>query len=165
MKKQLKFILLAVMAVFSITFVSCGNDDDEPSENQIEINGTKYSVSLNYIMGTWIEVYEGVGVTTLHMNIPMGGFYGTYTFTGEASHEPKIGDDLSSMKDFEVGRDFFVVNRDEMADYTYSSGSAKVISTDKANSLITIQFSNLKMVYDGNSFVFNGTVKMPFMYQ
>lgn len=69
------------------------------------------------------------------------------------------------MKDFEVGRDFFVVNRDEMADYTYSSGSAKVISTDKANSLITIQFSNLKMVYDGNSFVFNGTVKMPFMYQ
>lgn len=31
MKKQLKFILLAVMAVFSITFVSCGNDDDEPN--------------------------------------------------------------------------------------------------------------------------------------
>lgn len=31
MKKQLNFILLAVMAVFSITFVSCGNDDDEPN--------------------------------------------------------------------------------------------------------------------------------------
>lgn len=167
MKNYLSFIAFAMMAVFSLSFTACSSDDDDNSSsesNQIEINGTKYSVSEDGLMGDWIEAYEGIGITTFYIHVPISGkFFGSYIFTCTSSHSPKVGDDFSTMEDFEVTRDFGE-NEVEMADYTYSSGSAKVLSLDKANMLIIIQFNNLIMVYEGHTYTFNGTVKLPFNY-
>ncbi len=69
MKKQINFILLAVMAVFSITFVSCGNDDDEPDSAFVgtwhteRVDGSlePYTEGITYTQlrsdGTYVEVY------------------------------------------------------------------------------------------------------------
>ena len=167
MKKYIKFMAFAIAAVFSLAIISCGNDDNDetPIEgNQIEINGIKYSVLEYYVMGigAWFETYKGVGNTILFMHIPIGSAYGSYVFTCKSPHSPQVGDDLSKMEDFEVTRDFYVESKVEMEDYSYSSGSAKVVSTDKDKSRITIQFRNLKMVYDSYSYTFNGTVYLPF---
>ncbi len=68
MKKQLNFILLAVMAVFSYTFVSCGNDDDEPDSALVgtwhteRVDGSlePYTEGITYTQlrsdGTYVEV-------------------------------------------------------------------------------------------------------------
>lgn len=43
MEKFLKYLMLMLVATFSLTLVSCGNDDDEPAYNE-----------SNPIVGTWI---------------------------------------------------------------------------------------------------------------
>ena len=110
MKNYLSFIAFAMMAVFSLSFTACSSDDDDNSSsesNQIEINGTKYSVSEDGLMGDWIEAYEGIGITTFYIHVPISGnIFGSYIFTCTSSHSPKVGDDFSTMEDFEVTRDF-----------------------------------------------------------
>lgn len=43
MEKFLKYLMLMLVATFSLTFVSCGDDDDEPTYDE-----------SNPIVGTWI---------------------------------------------------------------------------------------------------------------
>ena len=67
MKKYLSFIAFAMLAVFSLSFVSCSSDDDEsePTENSSDIIGTWYDDydnddDFSYIQfksdGTFIDV-------------------------------------------------------------------------------------------------------------
>ena len=56
MKHYFLQITLILIAIFSLTIVSCSNDDD-PTEsgNKIEINGVSYNLSMVGFMGSWNE--------------------------------------------------------------------------------------------------------------
>ena len=47
MKKYLKFMAFAMMAVFSLAFVSCGDDDDEPNKGGDTGINEQFSFTIN----------------------------------------------------------------------------------------------------------------------
>lgn len=169
----------AMMAIFSLSLVSCGDDDDDDggsssTNNQIEINGTKYTVS-NLSGGAWASVSinpngtPSYGAGTFNIGIGSGNSGEIYTFGWNALSEPKVGDDLTKMlsemdEDMAKLMDGFTMDDDNEVEYSYSSGSAIVRATNKSDDRITIQFNNLKMVNGNRSYTFNGTVNMSFYF-
>ncbi len=166
----------ALLAVFSLAFVSCGDDDDDkPSVEfeQIEINGTKYNVLAT--VGAWTDLVSIYGEDMLR------GLYGndyldqneatfsfgvtngdTYLFSWTSPYEPKRGDILSNMKNFVMEPD--ITGQKKNIKYSYNSGSAKIIEANVAKEEMTIQFDNLKMVNGNNSFTFKGKVTFGFSF-
>lgn len=55
MKKYLYQFMVALMAIASFSFVSCSDDEDDPTNNNgrntIEINGVSYNLSAFSLMG------------------------------------------------------------------------------------------------------------------
>ena len=66
MNKYFKFMAFAMMAVFSLAFVSCEDDDDAPSmgDGKIEVNGKQYSLSPITNEGSW-DAYDNTGDFTV----------------------------------------------------------------------------------------------------
>ena len=167
MKKYLSLIAFAVMAVFSLTFVSCGDDDEEPSFgfDQIEINGTKYDdVYTTSLM--WTDFVSMYGEDYLDENkavFGIGRFNGDcYTFNYTCPYEPKKGDVISNMKNFVMEPDITGQTKD--IEYSYVSGTAKITDTNVSEELITIQFNNLKFKHGDKTYTFNGTLQFPYEF-
>lgn len=173
MNKYIKFMAFAMIAVFSLAFVSCGDDDDdEPtsaSGSQIEINGVKHYVGGAgiYFIGafTTYTSTSGIGICAINMHVNDGRTDNSYTFMYRTDHEPKVGDELSQMDDFTVTPCNFY---DEYENVTlaYSSGTAKItaINTSVDDGSVTIKFDHLKMVSGSKSITYNGTAVIPFNF-
>ncbi|MBO6296196.1 MAG: hypothetical protein J6M54_01590 [Prevotella sp.] len=172
MSKYIKFMAFAMMAVFSLVFVSCSDDDDdEPSASgsQIEINGVKHYVGGEGIY--FIGAYTGTiysdddGICTINMHVNDGRPDNGYQFMYLTGHAPRVGDDLSQMKEFTV-TPFNFYDKYEEVELAYSSGSAKItaINTSVDDGAVTIRFDNLKMVSGSLSLTFNGTAVIPFNF-
>ena len=165
MNKYIKFLAFAMMAVFSLAFVSCGDDDeDEPSASgsQIEINGVKHYVGGEgiYFIGAYTS-----GVCDINMHVNDGRTDNSYTFMYRTDHAPKVGDELSQMDDFTVTPYNFYDEYEEV-ELAYSSGTAKItaINTSVDDGSITIKFDHLKMVSGSKSITYNGTAVIPFNF-
>lgn len=166
MSKYIKFMAFAMMAVFSLAFVSCGDDDDdEPtpaSGSQLEINGVKHYVGGEgiYFIGAYTS-----GVCAINMHVNDGRTDNAYTFMYRTDHAPKVGDELSQMDEFTVTPYNFYDDY-EGVELAYSSGKAKVtaINTSVDDGSVTIKFDNLKMASGSLSLTFNGTAVIPFNF-
>lgn len=165
MNKYIKFMAFAMMAVFSLAFISCGDDDnDEPSASgsQIEINGVKHYVGGDgiYFIGAYTS-----GICAINMHVNDGRPDNVHLFMYETDHAPKVGDELSQMNEFTVTPCNFY-DKYEDVELAYNSGKAKVtaINTSVDNGSVTIKFDNLKMVSGSLSLTFNGTAVIPFNF-
>lgn len=73
-------------------------------------------------------------------------------FSFQSAADLKKGDDVSKMK--------LTLSPPEASyweSYSYQSGKATVMDTNKEKSEITIKFEQLEMVYKGDIYKFNGT--------
>ena len=168
MKKYLNFMALAMLAVFSLTFVSCSSDDDSDSslgKKKIEINGKTYSIFDFQFMGVWLDLSDP-NYNTMIFEIPVmnGDRVENHVFDCQTATMPVVGDDLADVGELTV--DIGNVANSDVNDqiFTYSSGSAKIVSTNKKDDEIVVQFNHLKMVYKSYSYTYNGTVAIPFNF-
>lgn len=168
MKQYFLQLTLFLIAIFSLTIVSCSNDDD-PTEgsDKIEINGVNYKLSAVGFMGSWDENINKGEFTVSVDNVSNGVTYvDYYTFSFKSATEPIVGDDLAQMtlaltplNDEEDG------NIIDLTDsFKYDSGKAVVTNTNINESEITIRFENLKMSHAGKDYIFNGVATLMFKY-
>lgn len=168
----------AMVAVFSLAFVSCGDDDedDNPSTSgyKIEINGKLYEINPNQFFGVvWNKIPVGCVIqfdTGKNMYSDDGEVY-TFGFVAcdqENNYdEPKVGMDITKlgrriMTDDEDIWGKLSLTDDDDIECDYISGSLIVTEIDKKKETITLKFSNLKMGKGKTSYTFNGTLKLPF---
>lgn len=172
MKKFLSYMAFAMLAVCSLAFVSCGDDDDDDATPQsggskIEINGVKYKVGgLVEAIGSWVRhpLGDEYSFCLLVMTLDNGDPNNQYAFTYYTPTMPKAGDVISSESNFTV-TPYDVNSQINNKDFEYNSGSAKIVATNKKEWEITVQFNNLNMVYGSHSLTFNGTVVLPFNFE
>lgn len=117
---------MLILLLASVSFVSCGEDDDKPTENNNGYtggsigNGNDYGygggVTQNTLIGSWKYIWNG------------GGGYSLYTFNSDGT-----GSCLDVFNDYSTDNDSFT--------YQYS-GSSLVISfsDDDDKDVITITF-------------------------
>ena len=168
----------AMLAVFSLALVSCGDDDDndEPSVkgNQLVINGKSYDISFNQMGVIWSDPPVG---SVIQFDTGKNGMlsdngdiytFGFLAWDQETSYdEPKIGMDITKFgRTVEGARlyDFGKLSLTDDADVEcdYVSGSLIITGIDKKEETMTLKFNNLKMANGGTSYIFNGTIKLPF---
>lgn len=175
MSKYIKFMAFAMMAVFSLAFVSCGDDDDdEPSAtgSQLVINGKSYNISFNQSGVMWNEApLNSVVQFSTGKDGIMSSDGKIFTFGFPACEndkyiEPKVGLDISKLKYeiSEIGETIskFTLEDDNDVECDYISGSLVITEINKSQESITLKFNDLKMGNGGTSYTFNGTVKLPF---
>lgn len=155
----------AMMAIFSLTFTSCGDDKDEPGSfkfDQININGKDYAcygydMPITYI-SSWVD-------DELYITIPFGELSDAmneeydydYMINIECKggNKPKAGTNLADYPEIDCS---IIFNGWEFADY--KSGDA-IVKSIKDNDHITIEFKNFKCkVSSTESYTLNGTVKL-----
>lgn len=142
------------------TLYSCSDDDNEGSQNSIEINGKKYPLSGVTFIGTWQEEFEE-GWFTVSIDKVINGIVEVcyYDFEFKKSSYPKVGDDFSTLSlTMEASDD----DNDFGRSFDYQSGNARCVGINNSKSKITIQFDQLKMSNRNGSYVFNGTVALDF---
>lgn len=171
MKKCLSFMAFAIMAVFSLAFVSCSNDDDDNDNNvssgkTIEINGKNYEINPYMEWeGGWNEEGDNKGqfvVSVLSDPVHNTQDVWAYFFEYTAAGLPKEGDDFAKMSLTLNPMDDNAGNVWE--DLTYNSGSAQVIKTNKDKDYITVKFDKLTMSGGGYNYVFDGTVDIVYNF-
>ena len=173
MKHYLRLLAFAMVAVFSLAFVSCGDDDDgiDAPENgtQFVINGKSYNLSSKQVGVMWVEPPFGSVIQICTGKYGMLNPDKIYTFgfpawDGEKYCEPKVGMDISKLVwklNGEVLHSFTLSDDDDI-ECDYVSGSLVIIAIDKTNETMTFKFTNLKMSNGQTSYTFNGKVKLPF---
>lgn len=168
MKKVSYLIAYAMMAVFSLSIVSCGGDDEEDnistqSNGSIQINGKTYPINP-YITqeGFWDkEDNEGTFTVSVFEKVGSSNDCLYYVFKYTDVKQPIIGDNFADKNLFLEAQD----GSDAIFEtIKCESGSAKVVSIDKEQGIITINFSNLKMTGGQYSYTFNGTAPVDFNY-
>lgn len=145
---------LMFLILFAICATSCGDDDENngTNGNAIEINGVMRTVStIAGLEGSW---NSGSGEFTLTIDNVKNGTNDLeyYMFSFQSAADLKKGDDVSKMK--------LTLSPPEASyweSYSYQSGKATVMDTNKEKSEITIKFEQLEMVYKGDIYKFNGT--------
>lgn len=176
MKKYLSLFAFAMVAVFSLAFVSCGDDDEdddyEPSVkgSQLVINGKTYNVSYDYQVGVmWLEPPLGSVIQFCTGKDGMVNCDKIYTFgfvawDGEKSIEPRVGLDISKIE-FSLNGELlwnFTLTDDDDNECDYVSGSLVIVAIDKSQESMILKFNDLKMSNGRISYTFNGTIKLPF---
>ena len=147
MNKYIKFMAFAMMAVFSLAFVSCGDDDDEPD---VDIKNGKVSVAYagavteNYSVAqaTFSHLYQNVEGTTIidsfngaTFNVTFSDDGGSYTYWQfQTQDEVKKGANLS------IDGVFFGDDTARYTDNTEGDAIVKAVSSNK----ITLSFKNFK---------------------
>lgn len=174
MKKFLSLFAFAMIAVFSLSLVSCG-DDDEGENNeysrygqinygQININGKDYACYGYDCMITCCSTWED---GTLTISLPLGELAdakkGEYDFDYMVSiacyegNKPMLGTNLANYPE-----KYLTVILDEASSADYESGSA-IVKSVKDDDYITIEFKNFKCKASNlQSYTFNGTVKLDY---
>ncbi len=157
MKKYIYFFSITLLTTLSFTLMSCGDDDEnnETNGNTIEINGVMRTVStIAGLEGSWSN---GSGEFTLTVDNVKNGTNDLeyYMFSFQNAADLKKGDDVSKMQ--------LTLSPPEASyweNYSYQSGKATVMNTNKEKSEITIKFEQLEMVYKGDIYKFNGTITL-----
>lgn len=175
MSKHIKFMALAMMAVFSLAFVSCSDDDDdEPSAtgSQLVINGKSYNISFNQTGVMWNEaplnsiVQFSTGKDGIMSSDGKIFTFGFPAFDNDKYIEPKVGLDISKLKYeiSEIGETIaeFTLEDDNEVECNYISGSLIITELNQSQGSITLKFNDLKMGNGETSYTFNGTIKLPF---
>lgn len=179
MKKYLSFMAFALIAVFSLAFVSCGDDDDDeddPSTSgyKIEINGKSYEINPNQIGVIWNEPPVGsvisfdTGKYGMMSDDSKSYIFGFLAWDQETSYdEPKVGMDITVFGRTVEGAGMYDYGKlsltdDDDIECDYISGSLIITEIDKKEETITLKFINLKMGKGKTSYTFNGTLKLPF---
>lgn len=175
MKKYLSLFAFAMVAVFSLAFVSCGDDDEdddyEPSVkgSQLVINGKTYNVPFNNQIGViWSTPPVGSVIQFCTDKNGKLNYDDIYTFgfpagDGENYWEPKIGMDISKLEWCFMGdiiHSFTLTDNDDR-DCDYISGSLIIVEINKSQESITLKFNDLKMGNGKVSYTFNGKIKLP----
>lgn len=173
LKRYLRFFAFAILAIFSLVFVSCGDDDDnsDATQNgtQFEIDGKSYKLSSNQVGVIWIEPPFGSTIqfsTGKHDMFDSGEIYtfGFPAWDGKDYCEPKVGMDLTKLEmklNGEVINSFTLTDDDDI-ECDYVSGSLVITAVDKSKETMTLKFTKLKMSNGHISHTFNGTIKLPF---
>lgn len=147
MNKYIKFMAFAMMAVFSLAFASCGDDDED---NNVDIKNGKVSVAYagavteNYsvVQATFESLYQRVEGTTkidsfdgatFEVTFSDGDSYYTY-WQFQTKDEIKKGANLS------IDGVFF---GDDTARYTDDTEGEAIVKTVSSNK-ITLSFKNFK---------------------
>ena len=165
MKKYLSLITFAVMAVFSLTLVSCGNDEeDDPTLTYelININGKNYACYGYGMPITYQSLWKD---GTLHILLPLGELAdaqkGEYDYdymigiTCSDGSKPSVGTNLANYPNIEA-----TIILNEGGSAVYESGSA-IVKSIKDDDYITIEFKDFKCKTSSiQSYTFNGTVKL-----
>lgn len=157
MKKYIYIFSITLLATLSFTLMSCGNDDENngTSGSTIEINGVMRTIStIAGLEGSWSN---GSGEFTITVDNVKNGTNDLeyYMFSFQNATDLKKGDDVSKMK--------LTLSPPEASyweSYSYQSGKATVMATNKEKREITIQFEQLEMVYKGDIYKFNGTATL-----
>ncbi len=168
MKHYFLQITLILIAIFSLTIVSCSNDDD-PTEggDKIEINGVSYNLSMVGFMGSWNES-TNKGTFTVAVDNESNGVINVeyYTFSYRNVTGPQVGDDFSTMNlvltPLNEEEDGSITDLEDA--FKYNSGKAIVTNVNPNESEITIRFEQLKMSHDGRDYTFNGNATLMFEY-
>lgn len=168
MKHYFLQITLILIAIFSLTIVSCSNDDD-PTEsgNKIEINGVSYNLSMVGFMGSWNE-NTNKGTFTVAVDNESNGVINVeyYTFSYRNVTGPQVDDDFSTMNlaltPLNEEEDGSIIDLEDA--FKYNSGKAIVTNVNPDESEITIRFEQLKMSHDGRDYTFNGNATLMFEY-
>lgn len=168
MKHYFLQITLILIAIFSLTIVSCSNDDD-PTEggDKIEINGVSYNLSMVGFMGSWNES-TNKGTFTVAVDNESNGVINVeyYTFSYRNVTGPQVGDDFSIMNlvltPLNEEEDGSITDLEDA--FKYNSGKAIVTNVNPNESEITIRFEQLKMSHDGRDYTFNGNATLMFEY-
>ena len=75
--------MVALFAISSFTFISCSDDEDDPTNNNggntIEINGVSYNLSAFSFMGDWNETLRKGDFTVAVDNESNGVINGKHT--------------------------------------------------------------------------------------
>ncbi len=168
MDLYMKFMAFAMMAVFSLAFVSCRDDDDDElgifKYGIININGKDYAC-YGYDMIATNESSWRDG--TLSILIPLGeladakkGEYDYDYMIGiecNGGNKPSVGTDLANYSEINV-----TIILNEVGSAVYESGSA-VVKSIKDDDYITIEFKNFKCkTSSSQSYTFNGNVKLDY---
>lgn len=157
MKKYIYIFSITLLATLSFTLMSCGNDDENngTSGSSIEINGVMRTIStIAGLEGSWSN---GSGEFTITVDNVKNGTNDLeyYMFSFQNATDLKKGDDVSKMK--------LTLSPPEASyweSYSYQSGKATVMATNKEKREITIQFEQLEMVYKDDIYKFNGTATL-----
>lgn len=157
MKKYIYIFSITLLATLSFTLMSCGNDDENngTSGSTIEINGVMRTIStIAGLEGSWSN---GSGEFTITVDNVKNGTNDLeyYMLSFQNATDLKKGDDVSKMK--------LTLSPPEASyweSYSYQSGKATVMATNKEKREITIQFEQLEMVYKDDIYKFNGTATL-----
>lgn len=153
----------AMMAVFSLTFVSCGDDDSGSSNyGRININGKDYACygyeSLITYISSWEDGELSIVIPFGELSDAMEEKYNEDYFLSidcEGGYKPSVGTNLADYPEKDV---MIIINNYEFADY--KSGDA-IVTSVKDNDHITIEFKDFKCkVSSTKSYTINGTVKL-----
>jgi hypothetical protein len=134
--------------------MSCG-DDENNETNGNAINGVMRTISTMVgLEGSWSN---GSGEFTLTVDNVKNGTNDLeyYMFSFQSATNLNKGDDVSKMK--------LTLSPPEASyweNYSYQSGKATVMDTNKEKSEITIKFEQLEMAYKGDIYKFNGTATL-----
>ena len=168
MNKYIKFMAFAMMAVFCLAFVSCGNDDDDEAISfkygQININGKDYAC---YGYGMPVVYSSSWEDGTLSISMPLGELSdakkGEYDYDYMifiecyGGNKPSAGTNLADYPEIDV-----TIILNELGSAVYESGSA-IVKHIKEDDYITIEFKNFKCKSSSTqSYTFNGTVKLDY---
>lgn len=147
MNKYVKFMAFAMMAVFNIAFVSCGDDDDDPD---VDIKNGKISVAYagavteNYSVdqATFIYLYQRVEGTTKIDSFD--GVTFSVTFSDDDDFytywQFQTQDEIKKGKNLSIDGVFFGNDLARYTDDTEGEAIVKAVSSNK----ITLLFKNFK---------------------
>ena len=166
----------ALIAVFCLTLVSCGDDDDDDNgglsltNGSIEINGVTYATTdMMTLEGSWNTDGDNKGTFCITFTNKVGNTTDVWMeqFEFTSSHMPKVGDDFAGMALTQTPLETLFFDDYNMfmdGPFIYDSGSAKVVNINKEEDEMTIKFDNLKTINGNHTYTFNGTVVVDFNF-
>lgn len=163
MKKYLSLMAFAMMAVFSLTFVSCGDNDEEKDKyGLININGENY---LCWDYNSPFSLYSRWTNGNLIICFP---FFPMVKFGDETRYpyvyyiecnginKPVKDINLADYPNINIK---ISLNADLYLFAVYESGSA-IVKSVSDDDHITMEFKNFKCKTESNSYTLNGTIKL-----
>ena len=166
MKKYLNFMAFVMMTVFSLAFVSCGDDELNLKQDYdvLQINGKSYACYGYRSIITFISDWD-VSTHSGTLILPCGklsdaqkGEYDydyMYSINMEGSQDLKKGNKIENFSiEFEAMDDDYVGGG-----LLYAGGSA-TITDKKKDTYVTVNFNNLKFSNGTKSYTLNGTVQL-----